>query len=157
MQETSPIFEKIIQLLKENEIEYELIEHEPVFTSEQAAKVRGSSLEMGAKAMIFAGDKTPLLIVVPGDKKINTKTFKKAYKIRDLRICSPEEVKEITGLEIGAVPPFGNVIGMPTYVDENLGEKEKIIFNAGSHTKSIKMNPSDYVKLCKPIIGSFNI
>jgi len=157
MQETSPVLDKILELLKENSIEYELIEHEPVFTSEQAAKVRGSNLEMGAKAMVFSADKKPILIVVPGDKKIDTKVFKKTYKIRDLRMCSPEEVKTITNLEIGAVPPFGNLMGLPTYVDENLGRKEKIIFNAGSHTKSIKMSPQDFIKLCNSAIGNFSI
>ena len=44
MIETSPVFEKIINLLQKNNVNYQLFEHEPVFTSEQAAKVRNLSL-----------------------------------------------------------------------------------------------------------------
>jgi hypothetical protein len=36
-------YEKIINLLKQNKIPYKEIEHEPVYTSEQTAKVRGSN------------------------------------------------------------------------------------------------------------------
>lgn len=157
MQETSPTFEKIIKLLKENNVEYELIEHEPVYTSEEAARVRGTSLKHGAKAIVFSADKQPILVVVSGDKKVDIKIFKKRYGIKDLRILSPAEVKEKTDLEIGAIPPFGNLMGFPTYmVDQLVTKNKEIIFNAGSHTKSIKMKPQDYIKLCNPIIGDFS-
>lgn len=157
MQGISPIFEKIIKLLKENDINYELIEHEPVYTSEEAANVRGTSLRQGAKAIVFSADKHPILIVVPGDKKIDTKIFKERYGIKDLKILSPDEVKEKTGLEIGAIPPFGNLMGLPTYVDELLTQNKEIVFNAGSHTKSIRMSSQDYIKLCRPKIGDFSV
>ncbi len=157
MLETSPVFEKIIALLKQNGTLYQLFEHEPVFTSEQAAKVRNTKMCQGAKAIIFSADSKPLLIVVPGDKRVNTKTFKKLYNIKDLRILSPEQVKEITGLEIGAIPPFGNVMNLTTYADNSVFKNEEIAFNAGAHTKSILMKSKDFLELEKPIIESFNL
>jgi len=44
------------------------------------------------------------LVAVPGDRRVDTKSFKKAYGIKDLRLLSPEEVKQQTDLEIGAIP-----------------------------------------------------
>ena len=155
MQEITPVFNKIKFLLEENKVDYQLLEHGPVFTSEEAARIRGTKMEEGAKAIVFAADKKPILIVVPGDKKVDIKTFKENYRIRDLRLLKPEEVKELTVLEIGAIPPFGNVMGLPTYADFGITEKDRIVFNAGSHTRSVKMKAKDFIRLSNPIIGNF--
>ena len=63
-------------MLDENKVEYKVIDHKPVFTSEDAAKIRGSSLKLGAKALIMKADKKSIMIVVPGDKKVDTSIFK---------------------------------------------------------------------------------
>ena len=61
------VFEKIKSLLDEANISYEVVEHEPVHTSADAAKVRDIDLAQGAKALVMVGDKTPLLFVVPAN------------------------------------------------------------------------------------------
>ena len=63
----------------------------------------------------------------------------------------------MTGLEIGAIPPFGNVMNLPTYLDEQITRNEMMAFNVGSHTKSIQMKPKDFTVLEKPIIGNFSL
>jgi Ala-tRNA(Pro) deacylase len=157
MIETSPVFEKIITLLKQNGIPYQLFEHEPVFTSEQAAKIRNTKMCQGAKAIIFkAGDK-PVLIVVPGDKKVDTKIFKKLYQIKNLRLLTADEVRELTGLEIGAIPPFGSAMNLKTYCDQKVFENEEIVFNAGAHTKSVLMKSKDFESLENPIVNNFSV
>jgi len=157
MLETSPVFEKIKKLLDENGITYRLFEHEPVFTSEQAAKVRNTKMCQGAKAIIFKADDNPLLVVVPGDRRVDSKVFKKLYHIKDLRLLTADEVKELTGLEIGAIPPFGSQMSLKTYCDQKVFENEEVVFNAGAHTKSIKMKSKDFLNLVKPIAGNFSI
>lgn len=150
------VFEKITTLLKENKIDYKLIEHKPVFTSEDAAKIRGSSLKFGAKALIMKADKNPIMIVVPGDKKVDTSIFKKLYQIKDLEMATKEEVKSISSVEVGAVPPFGNLFKIPLYFDQTIVDNETVFFNAGSHSKSISLKGSDLEKVTKPIVGSFS-
>lgn len=156
MLETSLVFEKIKQLLDENGIAYQLFEHEPVFTSEQAAKIRNTKMCQGAKAIIFSADSKPILVVVPGDRRVDSKIFKKLYNIKDLRLLSADEVKELTGLEIGAIPPFGSAMNLKTYCDQKVFENEEIVFNAGAHTKSILMKSKDFLSLVKPIVGNFS-
>jgi len=151
-------FEKVIKLLKDNKINYQLFEHEPVYTSWEAARIRSSSLKEGAKALVFMADGKPIMIVVPGDRKIEVKRFKKIFKIDDLRMATPQEVETVTdGIKVGAVHPLGNLHGLPVYVDEALGENKEIIFNAGLHTKSIKVLYKDYYQLINPILGNFTI
>ncbi len=151
-----PVLQQIKDLLNEYKIKFEPTTHAPVKTSEEAAKVRGTELKQGAKALIMYGDDKPMMIVLAADRKIDNAKFKTTYKMKDLRMAKPEEVKEVTNTEIGAVPPFGNLFDIPLYVDKSLGENETIVFNAGTHTDSISMSYKDFEKVSKAIVGEFS-
>lgn len=150
------VFEMITSLLDSHSVAYEVIEHEPVYTSEQAAEVRGTPLHTGAKAMVMLADKRAVLFVLPADRRIDTKGFKRSHKVKDLRMADSEEVERLTGLTSGSIPPFGNLLGLPTYVDRSLLENRQISFNAGLHTKSIIMSPQDYLALIDAEVGDFS-
>jgi len=144
---------KIKALLEKNNCWFEMFEHQPVRTSEEAAKLRPDySLSQGAKAMIVKaknkGKIEFVMVVVPGDRRFDSKKVKKLLSIKDLSFASEEEVKEITGgVEPGGVPPFGNLFNLEIYVDKTLFDNEKIIFNAGDRRVSIAMKAEDYKKL----------
>jgi len=150
------LFESLKKLLEDNQIKFQLYKHEPVFTSEQAAKVKGTKVKQGAKALVMFADKKPVLIVLSAAKKIETKKFKKQFGIKDLKMAEALAVKKISGVEIGAIPPFGNLMDLSTYVDKSLGENKEIAFNAGMHTRSVKMGYKDYCRLAKPFFGQFS-
>lgn len=143
------VYEKIIQLLQSKNIKYQALEHEPTPTCEDSARVRGTSQDQGAKALVCYADKKPVLIVLPCSRKLDPKLFKKLYAINDLRFAAPDEVTQLTGLQIGAIPPLGNLFNLPTYVDQTLSAESQIAFNAGDRTKSVIMSYSDYASLAQ--------
>jgi Ala-tRNA(Pro) deacylase len=149
------VYEKVTNLLKDKGIEYKEITHEPVRSSQEAAKVRNSDLSLGAKALIFFADDDPILIVVPGDKKVDTNAFKKAFGVRDMRFATSAEVLDMTGIEIGAIPPLGKALNLKSYFDGSFLRKEEVAFNAGLHTASVFMKARDLIELEKPVIGEF--
>lgn len=151
------VYTAIKQLFEKNEIAFKEFEHEAVRTSKDAARVRGTDPKMGAKAILFNADKKPILIVLPGSKKIDTKKFKEQLKINNLEMLTAEEVKELTGLEIGSIPPLGNVLNLPTYFDKSLSENEIVAFNAGFLTKSMEVKYQDLEKIVQPTISEFAI
>jgi prolyl-tRNA editing enzyme YbaK/EbsC (Cys-tRNA(Pro) deacylase) len=150
----------IENILKEKGFWYEKFEHEEVRTSKEASEVRdGYTLSQGAKALIVRvkqeGVKKFVMIVVPGDKKFDTKRAKEILKTKDIRFASEEEVVEITeGVLPGGVPPFGNIFGLEVYVDSKVFDEDKIIFNAGDKKISIGMMSSDYKGTVNPKIVS---
>ena len=150
------VYQKIIKLLENKKTKYQTYEHEPVFTSEQSAKVRGTKIKQGAKALVMFADKQPVMLVLSAATKVDAKAFKKQYQVKDLRMATAQEVEQKTGTKIGAVPPLGNLFELPVYVDEKLGENTEIAFNAGLHTNSIKMTYQDFVEIVKPKIGKFS-
>jgi Ala-tRNA(Pro) deacylase len=149
------IFEKIKEILDQANLEYSVKHHEPVYTSEQAANIRGDKLKQGAKAIIMKANENFILIVISAERKINSKKLKKILKSKNLSFASSDKLRDL-GLESGNVPPFGNVLGLKTYVDKSLLENEEISFNAGSLTDSIKMKLKDYLKIEEPFVEDFS-
>jgi Ala-tRNA(Pro) deacylase len=57
--------------------------------------------------------------------------------------------------ELGAVPPFGHLYGMPVYVDACLSQAPAIVFQAGNHHEAVRMAYPEYARLAKPLLGEF--
>ena len=149
------VFLRLEVLLKERGVEFGVFRHQPVFTSEEAAAVRGVALSTGAKALICKVDVGFVMLVIPADRKLDSKRVRQALGIHALRFATPEELKELTGLPPGAVPPFGSLFGLPTYCDARLAENERINFNAGVNSISVSLSYEDYLKVENPGLGAF--
>ena len=149
--------QKVFGLLDKNKISYEKYEHEPVFSSEDASRVRGTDISLGAKSLVFDANNKLILIVVPANKKVNSRKFMKTYKIKNLRMVDKEKLPEKVNLERGAVMPFGTLLGLTAYFDEGLKRDGNVVFNAGKTTISVVMKAKDLIDIEKPIIGDFAI
>ena len=152
---TPSLTDRLLAYLQEQGADFTTMTHEPVRTSEEAARVRGTPLEQGAKAMVFRADDRIVLLVLPAHRRIDTRSFKKTHGIKNLQMVSAEELMTLTGLEVGAVPPFGNLLGMPVYVDQGLTTLPRIAFNAGSRSASVVLATADYLRLVQPIVDRF--
>lgn len=147
----------IKKLLDHNGITYEVSEHEPVYTSEQAARVRGVELRTGVKALVLKTEEGSFVMgLIAADGRIDLKKLAKIARTRKLRLASPQEVLEITGCEVGSVHPFGNLHRLPTYLDSSVLENNMVNFNAGLHTVSIQMKTKDLIKAIRPEIQNFS-
>ena len=145
----SLVEKRIKQILIEKNIPFEEFEHEAVYTSEQAAAVRGlGSAKEGIKSTIFGTETGKFILVLnPGDKKIDTKTIARLEKVNRLFLATPEKVERIAGIPIGCVAPFGLKTKLKTYLNEALFENEYLYFNPGSHTKTIRIKAGDLLKV----------
>lgn len=152
---TTTVTARLKQLLDAKQVEYQLSQHAPVYTSEEAAAVRGTPLASGAKALICRADERFVMFVLPADRRLASKQVRREAKIDSLRFGTREEVLEITGLTPGSIPPFGSLFSLPTYCDAGLAQNEQINFNAGDHSISISMRYDDYLKVEQPTLGSF--
>jgi Ala-tRNA(Pro) deacylase len=146
------VLEEIRKLLDKHKVSYKCWDHPPVHTSEEAAKVRGTPLESGAKAMVLRSEGKYLMVVIAGDKKMDFKKVKGAIDSPRLTLATPEEVKQVTHCVIGSVPPFGNIFKIPVYLDRSLLRSPIINFNAGKHGTSIAMSITDYQKVVQPVL-----
>jgi Ala-tRNA(Pro) deacylase len=150
------VFDRLRKLLEERGVPFESMTHEPVLTSAEAAHVRGTSLASGAKAlMVKAADKI-VLFVLPADRRLDRKKVWTVLGSKSFRFLDQTELLDLTGLETGAVPPFGSLFGVPTLCDQALGAHREINFNAGERTVSIKMAYDDFLVAEEPELGDFS-
>jgi len=159
--EYHPVVTKITTLLTQQGVWFETFSHMPVRTSEEAAAIRpGYSLNQGAKALIVRvrhpeQGKFFVMFVVSGGERFDSAKVKAALRFSDIRFASEEEVGLITGGVLpGGVPPFGNLFGLPVYVDEGVFANERIVFNAGDRCYSVALRASDYRTIVQPVVIS---
>src|SRR3990172_13292322 len=105
--DTSTVYGEIKKLLDSHGIQYREVHHEPTRTSVESAKARGEDLAIGGKAILMKVGQQYKLFVLSAAKKIDSQKIKARFGERKLRFATPEELMELTGLEPGAVPPFG--------------------------------------------------
>lgn len=149
------VFQRVEEMLTRHAASFDVLRHEPVYTSQQAAAVRGTPLSSGAKALICKADDRFLMFVLPADRKLASKAIRRCRGWRKLRFATADEVQELTGLQPGAIPPLGSLFDLPTLCDSRLGENPTINFNAGDHGISVSMRYADYVKAEEPELGNF--
>jgi len=153
---SATVFERIQERLTQQGVPFTVLRHEAVFTSEQAAAVRGTPLGSGAKALIVKAGENFVLLVIPADRKLDSRKAKTALGIRELRFATKDEVLEKTGLQPGSIPPFGSLFGLPAHCDPALGEHASINFNAGDHCISVQMSYTDYVSVEQPTLTALS-
>ena len=153
---SADVFKAIRDLLDREGIEYRTIHHEPTFTSEQSARVRGEDIRVGGKAILLKTGNQFRLFVLSAALKLDSAAVKKRFSVKRARFASADELEEQTGLVPGSIPPFGEpILPFELYVDESILENERIAFNAGSLTDSVIMSATDYVRVARPQIFRF--
>src|SRR4051812_10390975 len=144
---TPSVFDRLYDWLRQSGLPFTVLRHEPVYTSEEAAAVRGTPLSSGAKALVVkAGDRF-VLLVLPADRKLDSRRAREALAARSVRFASKEEVERLTSLQPGSIPPFGSLFNLPTYCDPALGDNPSINFNAGDHAISVQMSYDTFLAL----------
>ncbi len=148
--------DRILKLFKENNVCYQLYEHPPVYTSEEAAKVRGVELKTGCKSMVLKRkDGSFILVNVAADRKIDFKVLE-SFLGTKLCFASKEEVLKATNCDSGSVPPFGRLFGFPTYLDPSVLENDYVNFNIGLLTLSARISKQDLLRVMEPTVLRFS-
>ena len=143
--------DKIIGLLRDNDIEYEVFEHEPVYTNPtMAAALNVSESETVKSLVVMTKEKEMVVLVMPGDKKVEWKKAAANVGTKKISFAKPEQVLEKVGCEVGCVPPFGQLTDLPIFLDPDLTKKDYVYFNPGVHDKSYKIKAWDLKKVCQP-------
>lgn len=135
-------------LLRRMKLEYECQSHRPVYTAAAVAHIEHLPLAEMAKVVICAADSELAMFVIPASRRLDLAKAAKAAAVQSVRLAREDKFQAaFPDCEEGAMPPFGNLYGIPTFVDHALIQEPEIVFQAGSHTETIAMKPSDYLEV----------
>jgi nondiscriminating aspartyl-tRNA synthetase len=147
---------EIIRLIKHHDMEFQHLVHEATPSSEDSARVRDTSPEEGVKSLILRGknSKKNYQINIPSHLKLDMKAVSDTVGEK-CDFESPEIIKERFGIIVGGVPPFGSLLNLETFLDEQVAKNSRAAFNCGMQTESIIMQSKDLIQLVQPKVGRF--
>jgi Ala-tRNA(Pro) deacylase len=147
-----PILAKLKEFLDANGVAYTVLSHSLAFTAEEVAAAQHVPARELAKVVMVKADDRLLMVVIPASHKVDLQKLPE----RRARLATEAEFARIfPHCEPGAMPPFGNLFGLPVYVDHILGRREEIVFQAGTHTQTIRMKYADFARLVRPTVDDY--
>jgi Cys-tRNA(Pro) deacylase len=126
----------------------------PTPTVLDAARALGVEPADIIKSVAFESkDGTVVLVVAPGDKRIDTNKVAQLFGLEKLKMASSARVLEATGYPAGGVPPVGHPEGLRVIVDASLLQREALIGGGGSERLLLRITPAEVVRATGAITG----
>ncbi|MBX3748927.1 MAG: YbaK/EbsC family protein [Opitutaceae bacterium] len=147
---------KVRAFLDSRGVKYVTIRHSPAFTAaEVAASAHVAGRDFAKTVMVWIGGHLAM-VVLPASRRIVLHDLRELLESPEARLATEAEFRDdFPDCELGAMPPFGNLYGLPVFVAASLAAEKEIAFNAGSHTEIIKMAYADFEDLVKPTVLEF--
>jgi Ala-tRNA(Pro) deacylase len=146
----------LMEFLDSHNVRYVVISHSPAYTAQGIAGLTHISGKELAKTVIVNLDGKLVMAVVPAMFHVDLASLKRNTGAKTVVLAAEEEFQDrFPECETGAMPPFGNLYGIPVLADESLARDKEIAFNAGSHRELIRMSWEDFEKLVKPKVIRF--
>ncbi len=150
--------EKLQRFLDENDVKYVAIKHSKAYTAQEVAASAHIPGKEVAKTVIVKLDGEMAMAVLPASYSVNFDQLKHVTGASVVELATEEEFKDrFPDCDVGAMPPFGKLYDMQTFMAASLAEDEQIAFNAGSHTELIKMSFAAYQRLAEPVELAFSL
>jgi len=148
--------ERLEQYFREQGVEYQTTTHPEVYTAQEVAAVQHVPGMLMAKVVMAFLDGKITALVLPAPRRVDIPRLKAALGVGEVRLAREEEFGHLfPDCEVGAMPPFANLYGVPVVVDQSLTEGPQIVFNAGTHRETMSVAFADFQRLVQPKIVEF--
>jgi Ala-tRNA(Pro) deacylase len=136
-------------------VDYDVVEHEERFTAAAEARASGVEPDDAAKDLILRDGDRYMLAAIPASQRLDLGKARELFGAsRSLRLANEGEIGQDFGqFEVGAVPPFGGLHGIPQAVDRRLLEHGRVLCSAGDHTHSVLVDPREMVRIADASTG----
>lgn len=142
--------------LRENQVAFEAQHHPTAFTAQAVAQSEHIPGRFLAKVVMVVADGELAMLVLPATNRVDVSHVAVLLDVQSVRLADEAEFADtFSDCEVGAMPPFGNLYGVPVYVDKALSEDDIIFFQAGTHTDTMSMKYADFARLVKPTVADF--
>jgi len=108
------------------------------------------SLEQSANAIMVAGRADPVqyacCVVLATTKLDVNKAVCKQLGVKRASFAGGDQTRELTGMDIGGVTPFGLPAGIPIYVDAAVLGQSEVVMGGGNRSSKVVLDPQELVK-----------
>ena len=93
------------------------------------------------------------MAVLPATARLDLSELRRRTRRYDLAVASEDDFKGLLpDCEIGALPPFGRVCGLPVYLDRAFAAEDEVVFESGTHREEVSMPMGEYIRVARPAI-----
>lgn len=153
--------EKVLQVLSDLSISYDIYEHQPLPTIEIAMEVWKDIDSTHCKNLFFRNHKgnKHYLVILESNHALDIHDLEKRLKQGKISFASQKRMDKYLGVQAGSVSPFGLINDEEKHVhlflDKNLQLSEKISFHPNINTASVVVSFSDFMKYLEWTGNSF--
>lgn len=149
----SPIERTVLAAARATGTDVEVIDIDPELADTAAFCAHyGYPPETSGNCILVASRDEPPLVVaclaLATTKLDVNKRVRKRLGVRKCSFASAELTREVTGMEIGGVTPFGLPDHVPLWVDARIAELDRVIVGGGSRAIKLAVDPTAF-----PAIG----
>ena len=149
---------ELVRYLQNNGTEFRIHSHLPAFSAHDVALATHVPDNVTAKTLVVKAGQQRWLVALRADYRIDQRLLRDALETHSIHLVPETELDHLfPNCELGAMPPFGNLYGMPVIVDKALADQKEIVFNACTHTESIHMKFEDFERLTNPMVVEFAV
>lgn len=150
--------ERLEAYLREHGVRYEVKLHPEAYTAQEVAASEHVPGRQFAKVVIGEADGKHVMLILSASDRVDLVRLRAALGAKMARLVREDEfAAEFPDCEAGAMPPFGNLYGIQSYLDRNLVDQAKLVFNACSHRETVAMTTEDYRRVATPIVIEFSV
>ena len=154
-----PIKNNVTRLLDSRRIEYETVEYDAdeFHAATEVAALIGVPADHVYKTIVVRREsvagaigRSPLLVMVPGDREIDLKQLAAALGEKKLRVATHDEAESLTGLQVGGISALA-LLNKPFEVclDRSALELSHLYVSAGQRGLNVKIGVQDLIRLTK--------
>lgn len=148
--------ERMEQYLREKGVGFEVQTHAQAFTMQEVAAALHVPGNQVAKVVIVCADDDKVMAVLPAPYRLNIDRIREIVGAKRARLAREEEFSDMfPDCATGAMPPFGNLYGVPVYADRSMAEEPDMVFRIGTHRETMKVAYADFLRLAQPVVGDF--
>jgi Ala-tRNA(Pro) deacylase len=148
--------DRLENYLRENQAPFEEQHHPRAVSAQEVAASEHVTGRMLAKTVMVLADGEMAMLALPATYQVDLEMAAAVLGVDEARLAEEEEFADtFADCEVGAMPPFGNLYGVPVYVEKTLAEDETIVFRSGTHTETMSVSYSDFERLMEPTVAQF--
>jgi prolyl-tRNA editing enzyme YbaK/EbsC (Cys-tRNA(Pro) deacylase) len=137
----------VVAELKDLGLEHEIVPCDPdLADTAQFCEAYGYSPDDSANAIVVIGKSDPpryvMCLVLASTRLDVNKAVRKRLGVRKCSFASGEQTRELTGMEIGGVTPFGTATPLELWIDAAVMERDRLIIGGGSRDRKLLVPPA---------------
>lgn len=136
-------------MVRENIAGEVLVLDVPTPTVVAASQAVGAKLGTIIKSILFTVNGDPVLAIACGLDKIDRRAIAAQFGVgrKRVKLASQQEVQEVSGYEVGGMPPFGHSQPLPTLVDRRVAENQIVYGGGGAENALLRVSPQDVIRV----------